>query len=80
MWHLDLKNVLGLQVRKKDIAIKKRKKDIAIKKKKDSIFLAAGQHIICVFILQIKMQCLCSYVAGKTKTYHQTLEHKKDLI
>lgn len=44
------------------------------KKKKDSIFLAAGQYIIYIFTLQIKMQGLCSYVAGKTKTYHQTLD------
>lgn len=58
-----LKNCPGALDQKKRYSYQK-------KKKKDSIFLAAGQHIIYIFTLQIKMQGLCSYVAGKTKTCH----------
>ena len=59
-----LKNCPGALDQKKRYSYHKKKK------KKDSIFLAAGQHIIYIFTLQIKMQGLCSYVAGKTKTCH----------
>ena len=50
MWHLDLKNVLGLQVRKKDIAIKKRKKDIAIKKKRFYFLSSWSAYNMCIYI------------------------------